>query len=107
METKHTTGQWCTNSTKKFMDGDGLAITSPSGVLIARVSHDLTDKTIDEYAANAILISSAPTMLQALVKIRETIFLNHEMNRLAQSSKSWQTELDEIDEVIKQASTYP
>ncbi len=104
MKTKHTQGKWFMNTTKKFMDGDGLAITGEKGTLIARVSHDLTDKTIDEYAANAELIQNAPEMLQALINIRETIFSSHRFFALYQSGKSWQKELDEIDSVINRAT---
>jgi hypothetical protein len=67
METKHTKGQWVINTTKKHLDGNGLSITNDRGVLIAKVSHDLTDKDIYEYQANALLINAAPIGLQVAI----------------------------------------
>ncbi len=109
MKTKHTKGKWIMNVTKKYIqpDNDGLAITSDEGVLVCKVSHDFSDKDVDEYTANAKLIIASPMMLQALISIRTTIFSNHEMNRISCSGKSWQKELDEIDAVINSATTYP
>ena len=109
MKTKHTKGKWIMNVTKKYVqsDNNGLAITNDEGILIAKVSYDLTDKDIDEYTANAKLIIASPVMLRALISIRTTIYSNHEMNKVSCSGKSWQKELDEIDAVINSATTYP
>ncbi len=71
MERKHTRGKWLMNVTNKYLQEDtpGLAITNDEGVLIAYVSHDLTDKSIGEYAANSKLVVASPLLLEGLQMI--------------------------------------
>ncbi len=59
METKHTKGEWHTNSTGVFSD---------SGRLIANCVGDGIYFT-DEDKANARLIAAAPDLLGALIKV--------------------------------------
>lgn len=63
---KHTKAPWLMNTTKRFMDNKGLAITDSDSILICEVSHDLGQLSLKEYEANAKLIVAAPEMLEAM-----------------------------------------
>ncbi len=67
---KITEAPWLMNCTNKYVESEaGLAITNANGVLVAYVSHDLSDKTLEEYLANANVITAAPLLLDALMVI--------------------------------------
>lgn len=66
MFTKHTSGPWLLNTTKKFIDRlpNMLCVTDEKNRIICGVSHDLTEVSIDEYTGNASLIAAAPDLLE-------------------------------------------
>ena len=63
---KHTKEPWLMNTTKKFINNKGLAITNQESKLICEVSHDLSQLSLEEYEANAKLIAAAPEMFEIL-----------------------------------------
>ena len=69
---KHTKAPWLMNTTKRFMDNKGLAITDSDSILICEVSHDLSQLSIREYEANAKLIVAAPDLLLVCQKALES-----------------------------------
>jgi hypothetical protein len=66
---KHTPAPWLMNVKDKFCYEDWLYITDGKDRVICKVSHNLVELHVDEYASNASLIAAAPELLEALVKI--------------------------------------
>jgi len=88
MKTEFTKGKWFMNTTHKFIDNKGLAITDSKNRLICEVSHDLTELTLGEYQANAKLIAAAPDLLKACeYALRVTGFSVEISNRLKEAIK--------------------
>jgi hypothetical protein len=69
MESKYTKGTWFMNTTKKFIDNKGLAITDEKNRLICEVSHDLSELSLKEYEANAKLIAAAPELFESCMSL--------------------------------------
>ena len=69
METKFTKGEWLIDCTDDSIElyPNHLPIVNGVGNIICLIGHDLLDFNVDEYAANAKLIASAPNLLKSLV----------------------------------------
>jgi hypothetical protein len=60
------------NVKDKFSYEDWLYITDDKDRVICKVSHNLVELHVEEYAANAKLIAAAPELLEALKLIANT-----------------------------------
>lgn len=100
---KHTKAPWLMNTTKRFMDNKGLAITDSDSILICEVSHNLAELSISEYKANAKLITTAPDLLEMLNSLVLSITA-HPDYVSGEEGDEWHDLISLSDEVIKKAT---
>ena len=100
---KHTKAPWFMNTTKRFMDNKGLAITDEKNRLICEVSHDLAELTLTEYKANAKLILAAPDLLRNLNSLLLSV-MAHPYYVSGEEGDEWHDITSICEETIKKAT---
>ncbi len=106
MRTIHTSAPWLMNTTKRFINNKGLAITDNKNRLICEVSHDLTQLTIEEYQANATLIAKAPNLLSENIENLEFLewVATQDLNLWSDKIQLLYERISKTKEVIRKAT---